>query len=175
MATDITRRALAATLGGAAAIIAPRMSWAQPAKMPRVGVLLYSNPQADPNAESFRRGAAAIPSIAWPLGARSSRSYCPDVAPALPGCGCRLRLLPDMFDNAQLADRQFIDLQHAKARLLDHETTDRKAADRHRSDGHRTHCRRAQRKRQQADSGIGFGSRRYVSRHWNLHRVRRLR
>jgi putative ABC transport system substrate-binding protein len=32
------------------------MAWAQPAKMPRVGVLLYSNPQADPNTESFRRG-----------------------------------------------------------------------------------------------------------------------
>jgi putative ABC transport system substrate-binding protein len=42
--------------GAAAAIVAPRMAWAQPAKMPRVGVLLYSNPQADPNAESFRRG-----------------------------------------------------------------------------------------------------------------------
>jgi hypothetical protein len=42
-------------VGAAAAIAAPRMAWAQPAKMPRIGVLLYSNPQADPNAESFRR------------------------------------------------------------------------------------------------------------------------
>ena len=42
--------------GAAAAIVAPRTAWTQPAKMPRVGVLLYSNPQADPNAESFRRG-----------------------------------------------------------------------------------------------------------------------
>ena len=57
MATNITRRALAAALvGAAAAIVAPRTAWTQPAKMPRVGVLLYSNPQADPNAESFRRG-----------------------------------------------------------------------------------------------------------------------
>ena len=42
--------------GAAAAIVAPRTAWTQPAKMPRVGVLLYSNPQADPNAELFRRG-----------------------------------------------------------------------------------------------------------------------
>ena len=42
--------------GAAAAIVAPRTAWTQPAKMPRVGVLLYSNPQADPNAKSFRRG-----------------------------------------------------------------------------------------------------------------------
>jgi Beta-lactamase len=80
-----------------------------------------------------------------------------------------------LFDNAQLADCQFIDLQRAKASLLDHETADSKAADRHRTDGDCTHCRRAQRKRQQAGPGIGSGSRRYVSRHWNLHRVRRLR
>lgn len=80
-----------------------------------------------------------------------------------------------LLDNAQLADRQFIDLERAKAGLLDHETADRKAADRHRSNGDGTHCRRAQRKRQQAGSGIGFGSRRYVSRHCNLHHVRRLR
>ena len=80
-----------------------------------------------------------------------------------------------LLDNAQLAHRQLIDLQRAKARPLDHETADRKAADRHRTDGDRTHCRRAQRKRQQAGSGIGLGSRRYVSHHCNLHRVRRLR
>src|SRR6266508_4783888 len=42
--------------GGAAAIVAPRPAWTQPAKIPRLGVLLYSTPQADPNAESFRRG-----------------------------------------------------------------------------------------------------------------------
>jgi putative ABC transport system substrate-binding protein len=34
----------------------PRGLSAQPARMPRLGVLLYSTAQADPNAESFRRG-----------------------------------------------------------------------------------------------------------------------
>jgi hypothetical protein len=59
-----------------------------------------------------------------------------------------------MLDDAQFANRQFIDLQRAKPRLLDghtsdrktsnRKTTDRKAADRERSDGDRAHRRRAQ-------------------------------
>jgi putative ABC transport system substrate-binding protein len=45
-------------LGGAAALPAcfPRSPSAQPARIPRLGVLLYSTAQADPNVASFRRG-----------------------------------------------------------------------------------------------------------------------
>ena len=50
------RRDFISLAGAAAAIVAPRTAWTQPTKTPRLGVLLYSNPQADPNAASFRRG-----------------------------------------------------------------------------------------------------------------------
>ena len=55
-----------------------------------------------------------------------------------------------MFDDAQPANRQFIDFQRAKACLLDHQTTDREAPDRQRTDGDRTESCRAQRERQHA-------------------------
>jgi hypothetical protein len=63
-----------------------------------------------------------------------------------------------MFDNAQFTHRQFIDLEHAKARLLDRETANHKAADRQRPDGDRAEGRRAERKRQEAGSRLSLGS-----------------
>jgi hypothetical protein len=62
-----------------------------------------------------------------------------------------------MLKNAQLAYRQFIDLERAETRLLDHHAADRKAADRQRPDGDRAERRRAQRQRQQAGRWNGFG------------------
>ncbi|MGA8496632.1 MAG: hypothetical protein WB764_14205 [Xanthobacteraceae bacterium] len=71
-----------------------------------------------------------------------------------------------MFKNAQLAHRQFIDLERAETCLLDHHAADRKAADRQRTDGDRAERCRAQRQCQQAGRGNGFGSLRDVARHF---------
>ncbi len=41
----------------------------------------------------------------------------------------------DVFDNAQAAHRQFVDLERPETRLLDGEPADRQGADRNRADG----------------------------------------
>jgi len=51
------RREFITFLGGTAAALWPLPLYAQrAAKIPRLGVLIYSDPQTDPNTESFRRG-----------------------------------------------------------------------------------------------------------------------
>jgi putative tryptophan/tyrosine transport system substrate-binding protein len=49
------RRRELITLLGAAAVWSSPVGAQQRARLPRLGVLLYSNPQVDPNTESFRR------------------------------------------------------------------------------------------------------------------------
>jgi putative ABC transport system substrate-binding protein len=50
------RREFIALLGGAAVAWPSPLGAQQAARRPRLAVLLYSNPQSDPNTESFRRG-----------------------------------------------------------------------------------------------------------------------
>ena len=51
------RRQFIQIVGAAAASLLPRPGRAQPAaKLPKVGVLLYSTPEGDPSNEAFRRG-----------------------------------------------------------------------------------------------------------------------
>jgi hypothetical protein len=101
-----------------------------------------------------------------PAGARSQ----PMITDAMDRRGPS-RLRPLALDDAQSANRQFVDLQHAKTRLLDGKTTDRettdcKATDRQRTDGDRTDRRRTQRKRQQIGGGTELGRACYFARHW---------
>src|SRR5580658_7084105 len=74
-------------------------------------------------------------------GSTSSR-FIPHAAPLM-------RAASLMLKYAQLAHRQFVDLERAETRLLDYHAADRKAADRQRPDGERAERRRAQRQRQQ--------------------------
>src|SRR5215216_1238662 len=50
------RREFIALLGGAAVVWPSPLGAQQATRRPRLGVLLYSNPETDPNIESFRRG-----------------------------------------------------------------------------------------------------------------------
>src|SRR5215204_2855630 len=50
------RREFIALLGGAAVAWPSPLGAQQATRRPRLGVLLYSNPETDPNMESFRRG-----------------------------------------------------------------------------------------------------------------------
>jgi putative ABC transport system substrate-binding protein len=51
------RRDFIGLLGGAAAMIgSPIRAQAQTTKVPRLGILIYSSPQTDPNTESVLRG-----------------------------------------------------------------------------------------------------------------------
>jgi putative ABC transport system substrate-binding protein len=56
MASHIGRRKFLATLGGVAAALPLPLRAQQPTRRPRLGILIYSTPERDPNAQSFLRG-----------------------------------------------------------------------------------------------------------------------
>jgi putative ABC transport system substrate-binding protein len=53
---NMKRREFIGLLGGAAVAWPLSLDAQQVVRRPRVGVLIFSNPQTDPNAEAFRRG-----------------------------------------------------------------------------------------------------------------------
>ena len=55
------RRQFITILGGAAASLVPgRLRAQRAAKLPRLGIVLYSSPRGDPNNEAFRRGLSEL-------------------------------------------------------------------------------------------------------------------
>lgn len=76
----------------------------------------------------------------------------------------RLARFDNILYDAQPSNRQFINLQRAKAGLFDYQTPDSEPANRQRADGKRAKGCRAQRKRQYAGRGKGLGSSRYFAR-----------
>jgi hypothetical protein len=76
----------------------------------------------------------------------------------------RLAWFDNILYDAQPSNRQFINLQRAKAGLFDYQTPDSEPANRQRADGKRAKGCRAQRKRQYAGRGKGLGSSRYFAR-----------
>src|SRR5580698_4817423 len=72
---------------------------------------------------------------------------------------------PVMFDNAQFAHGQLIDLKRTETGLLDGKAANRKTADRQCPNRNRAERHRAQRQRQQAGCGNGLGLSDYLARH----------
>src|SRR5438034_11598769 len=94
----MNRRDFITLLGGAAATGWPLVARAQQtARLPRIGVLIYSTPQADPNADSFRR---ALRDLGYVEGRNIAIEYRfaegrPERLPALAGELVRVR--PDVL------------------------------------------------------------------------------
>src|SRR5215813_11935630 len=70
-----------------------------------------------------------------------------------------------VFAHAQLAHRQVVYFERLEARLLDRYAAERESTDRERPDGNGSERGRADRKRDHAGGGNGFGSADDITRH----------
>src|SRR5262245_15960365 len=96
MGSLMKRREFITLHGGAAGAPMP-LHAQQTARRPRIGVLVYSTPQADPNVESFRRAMRALGYVDGSNIAIEYRSADgrPERLPAL--AGELVRMQPDYF------------------------------------------------------------------------------